>query len=141
MEKDNSDEGISKGSIRSRLQYVETAALLVLFAVAAGTIFTTRAVAQDADCERVAVNGEAETLSPPFLTNEDALKKWVEDTIRDAPPAGGMVTMLKSQNGRNDTPGKTYRRVTLAVLESHLVENPANEWKPVTTDPGIFGGW
>jgi hypothetical protein len=45
---------------------------------------------------------------------------------------------IKSQNDGNDTPGETYRRVTLAALESHLVENPSNEWKPVTTDPGIF---
>ena len=93
MEKDNSGEGISKGSTWSRLLSLGTAALLVLDALAASINFNSRAVAQEADREKVTLNGEAEILSPPFLTSEDALKKWVEDIIRDAPPAGGMVTM------------------------------------------------
>jgi hypothetical protein len=79
-------------------------------------------VAQEAEREKVTVNGEAEILSPPFLTSEDALKKWVEDIIRDAPPAGGMVTMLKHwppKYAHNERVGKIWILPAVVAIEMH----------------------
>jgi hypothetical protein len=58
-----------------------------------------------------AVEKNAAKKAVPFLADEDALKQWVENTVRDAPPAGGSVTMLKHwppKYADNDRVGKIW---------------------------------
>ena len=53
----------------------------------------------------------ADPALPECISNEKALKHWVEETIYDSPPVGGIVEMLKHwppHYAKNDRVGEIW---------------------------------
>src|SRR5262249_20171231 len=65
-------------------------------------------------------NGDLPNLLPPFLANEDSLKKWIEDTVAAA-LTGGSITMLKHwppKYAENEKVGKIW--IVPAVVDVEM---------------------
>jgi hypothetical protein len=60
-------------------------------------------------------------VPPTFLSTEKDIKSWVERTIHDAPPIGGLVTMIKHWPLKyfdNDRVGKIWIVPALVLLQA-----------------------